>query len=234
MFNGRCDDILRKTDISEEDIIKFMLCTARREAYFCASRGLHCMDVPCFSSSIVPLDRHFKYNIVRKIWKTIRRFLGSSNEKKITIFDDDLLKVSLYVVIKKGTLYLDKSGEHMVDEYDAKRVSCIQVTNTYKLYSYLEARIEEGNLIRINVIYLLKKLIEAGHVDLVDAILELVLIVCELKKGNFEKLTRLYMDLNLVLRKLSCFRDVLRDVLPEPQLLDRLKHKIKPLCNVLP
>ncbi|NPA22757.1 MAG: hypothetical protein GXO23_00465 [Crenarchaeota archaeon] len=234
MFNGKCDDILRRADISEEDIIRFILCTARREAYFCAASGLHCIDVPCFSSSIVPLDRHMKYNVVRKIWKTVRRFLGGASEKKITIFDDDLLKVSLCVVIKKGTLYLDKTGRYMIDEYDTRSMSCVQVTNAYKLYSYLEARIEEGNLIRINVIYLLKKLIEAGHVDLVDAILELVLIVYELKRGNFDKLARLYVNLNLVLRKLSCFKDVLKDVLPEPQILEKLKHKIKPLCNILP
>ncbi len=234
MFNGRCDDILRRADIGEEDIIRFILCTARREAYYCAEAGLHCIDVPCFSSSIVPLDRQVKYNVVRKIWKTIRRFLGNSTERKITIFDDDLLKVNLYVTVKKGTLYLDKSGRYMIDEYDARSTSCVQVTNAYKLYAYLEARIEEGNLIRINVIYLLKKLVEAGHSDLVDAILELVLLVYELKNGNFDKIARLYMDLNLVLRKLSCFKDVLRDVLPEPQLLEKLKHKIKPLCNILP
>ncbi len=236
MINGDCSNFILRDRITEADVVRYIACIVRRQALYCAERGLHCIDVPCFSSSVVMIDRQDRYSKIRKIWKIIKKFLVN-NEKRIRIYDDDdLLRVDLYIVLKKGTLYLDKSETYMLDEYDSKNVQCVQITNAYKLYTYLEARLEEGNLIRINVIYLLKKLVEAGHIDLLDSLINTLLLIYDIKSGNFNKIADLYLNMNNIVSKLSYFKDVLKDVLPEAhssQLLDKLKRKIKPLCDIL-
>ncbi len=234
MINGKCSDLLNGRDITEEDVIKYIACIAKRQAFICAERGLHCVDVPCFSSSIVVLQGQNRYMRIRKIWKIIKKFLVSS-ERRIRIYEDDLLKVDLYIVMKKGTLYIDKSEMFMLDEYDSKNMQCTQITNTYKLYTYLEARLEE-NFIRINTIYLLKKLIEAGHEDLVDLLFDTIFIIYDIKRGNFDRITDLYMNINNIISKLHNFKDVLRDILPEiynSNLIEKLKKRIKPLNTML-
>ncbi len=230
MCREACRDIC---DILSE-LPLYILCSLRHQARTCALLNLRCLDVPILSTSTmhdIPEER--REQTIRKIWRYLRKEIGQ--EKRFVIYDDGVTRLSIVLTLKKGPLYVNRAYNIAIDDVDSNHIECVQVTNVYKLYVYLEAHLERENLLKINVVYILKKLYEAGHAELADELLRLVALLVRFRQGRYHVLPSLYKSLSKVISNLQMFGWILKDIVGNVEniSLEKLRTAIKPIRDIL-
>ncbi len=229
-----CEEVSKKICEDLTRLPLYILCSLWRQARYCALLGLRCLDVPSMSSSTmhdIPEER--RELTIRKIWRNLRKEIRQ--ERRFVIYDDGVTKLSIVLLLKKGPLYVNRNYNISVDDVDRNHVDCIQVTNVHKLYIYVEAHLERENLLKINVVYILKKLYEAGYSDLADELVRLVAYLILFRQGQYYVLPSLYKSLSFVFTRLQMFSGILRDILGplESMTLEKLRNALKPIRDVL-
>ncbi|GEM_PF-3495971 len=229
-----CREVCQHICDSLSELPLYILCGLRHQARTCALLGLRCLDVPAISTSTIhdiPEDK--REQTIRKIWRFLRKEIGQ--EKRFFIYDDGVTRLSVVLLLKKGPLYVNRTYNIAVDDVDSSRIECVQVTNVHKLYIYVEAHLERENLLKINVVYILKKLYEAGYAELADELLRLVALLVKFRQGCYHVLPSLYKSLSKVVSNLQMFSGILKDIVGNVEniSLEKLRTAIKPIRDIL-
>jgi len=192
-------------------IPEYITCALYLKAKLCSILKLRCVDVPVFTSSTMPFIENKDENFTRKFWKyLIKRYLNGQEVSKIKFFDNGYSKMYIALHVVKGPIYILRKHNIAVDKPDCID-ECTLSTNTYKLYTYLEGEVE-SNYMRLNLVYLLKKLEDLGYTGFVDDLIELTLSILKLRKGDYQSITKILTLSNRILIQLKDFKEVISDV----------------------
>ncbi|MEM0504970.1 MAG: hypothetical protein QXN19_04040 [Sulfolobales archaeon] len=134
----------------------------------CVVLNLVCRDPPSTTSALL---RHLGLNEydIRSFWNTAKRKIGN-NTNEVTIFKHKNVAFNVEIEIRSGSSYYIPPTT-FIDEFDYQETTFAkQITNLNMLYVYLKGYLNNELFIKVNGVYLLKKLIDLGEVKTVNSI----------------------------------------------------------------
>jgi len=120
----------------------------------CFKYNAKCRDPPAVTSSLLKSKLSLSEFKIKRFWRIARAYHGYS----LSIYRLRDVWFHLVILVKKGTAY-SYNDDFFPDEFDCMKVKCLEYTNENMLYIYLEGGLG-GEALRINTIYVLKKLLE--------------------------------------------------------------------------
>ncbi len=201
-------ELFKKCIIDDKYLPDYLIQELYLKAKLCSKLNLHCIDTPIITSKTLPTSDKL---LIRKFWKKIKKFLNGY-ERRWFFFDNKLSRFAILLRIVKGSINIAKSYRIGVTNVDCNSVECVSVTNTNMLYAYLEGYVDRLNYMRINLVYLLKKLIDIGDEKLVNNLVRLVQEIVKYYRGEVD-FGQVMINLNDVINGMLTYNDVLRDVL---------------------
>ena len=189
-----------------------------RQVKGCLELSLGCRDVPVATSPLLKSLGFSDYK-VKKFWKIAKSFTGFS----INIYRYE--ETCFYIVLEVRREPLLAYQNVYVDFIDCQQVHCTEYPKGNKLYIYIEGSLE-GNFMKINGVFLLKKLLE-------------------LRPGCYKEVMSLIYgslrgDLSLMLKGARClfnlvnaYKDLVSIVLPKTPVCIRDLVMVSPIIRVL-
>jgi len=137
----------------------------------CIRLNILCRDPPATTSQILR-SLGLNYYSIRRFWRLFKTYLGKGRNS-ITLYKYKDIVFRAEVEIKteaicfiEPTVFIDKlECEELNHKYNSKLI-----TNANTLYIYIKGYVNNELFIKINTIYLLKKLYDLGEVNTVNSI----------------------------------------------------------------
>jgi len=147
-------------------------------AALCSKLGLKCVDVPVVVTYTLKHDLDLEDRDVRRVWHLLGKTI--LHNKLVRVFENDSFRFDLKLTLKKEPVYVHRDLNIPVGRSDVKsKLSCnyILIPRSHALYIDVEAKFSEQICIKINLVYLLKKLYELGFIELIENLLAVTLLV---------------------------------------------------------
>jgi len=194
----------RLTEVGLREFIDLLLRSIDHQVRECVRYGARCRDPPAVTTSMLKDLFELSEFRVKRFWKVSE----SLSRARVEVYR--VRGSEFYITLKrrKGSGYV-VNNTFFPDTYDCDKLRrwCVEVANVNELYLYLEG-VVEGESMRVNVVFLMKKLAEASP----KCYKNIMALVRALSLGvGFEAVAGGVRCLVAVLRR---YRGLIADVLP--------------------
>ncbi len=121
----------------------------------CVRHRLRCRDPPAVTSTFLRLVLGFSEFRVKRFWRVARSLAGY----KLTVYRLRDAQFHLVPTVRRGPVFVLSSEPVFLDVFDSMKHRCIEYPNENAFYLYIEGELG-GEALRINTVYVLKKLFE--------------------------------------------------------------------------
>ncbi|RLG78098.1 MAG: hypothetical protein DRO12_00010 [Thermoprotei archaeon] len=207
----------------ETNYVRYILKSVKSQVIGCIDEGLICLDPPAATTAILRKKLGLSESTIRSFWRFAKNHKFSVEDALIYKFAE--ARVGLEMNVTQGTAYAIE--DVYVDSIDCKLHPrrCSEVPNANMLYVYVVAS-AEGSMVKVNTVYLLKKLIQVEGPRILQVINNLVLTLV-----NDEKTRASVEDLLYLVSIVRKYRKYTQDIFVKvPENLDELK-KFSPLVR---
>ena len=167
----------------------------------CLKYNAKCRDPPATTSSLLKSKLGLSEFKIKRFWRIARVYHGYS----LNIYRLRDAWFHLVILVRRGTAY-SYNDDFFPDEFDCMRAKCLEYTNENMLYIYLEGGLG-GEALRINTIYILKKLLEVES--------ECYKKIMEGVEGIIRRdHTRIIRSVTCLFRILKSYSTILSEILP--------------------
>ena len=207
---------LRNKDI-DGTIAYTIIYSLIHQSYLCKALKLSCRDTPTLSTSTLMSMSIFQKSIVEKMWKKLFR-MCKTNSSWI-IFDNGVTTFKLKLEVDKGPIYYSRKYNILVDRFDCYEntdLDCKIITKTNRLFVFIESNIGTTNVLRLNLVHVLKKLFDLNLIELVKVLACACIDYVNFRLGYNQNLEVLNLRFEEVKQRLEQFKSLLEDVLQTP------------------
>lgn len=191
----------------------------------CIAHNVLCRDPPATTSALLRRLGLSEYHI-RRFWSIAKNKIKNKSNT-VTIFKHRNVLFKVEFEIRLGSSCLIEPAAY-IDEFDCQEVMYArQITNLNMLYVYLKGYVNNELFIKINGVYLLKKLMDLGEVNSVNSIRTIAKRMLE-KSFSFNDLTHVN---NLVSTLLRFNRELKEIIIYVPKNDDDFLRLIPPLMD---
>ncbi|RLG83474.1 MAG: hypothetical protein DRO18_07855 [Thermoprotei archaeon] len=169
----------------------------------CIKYRLKCRDPPAVTSSFLRFKLNYTEFRVKRFWRIAKAYHGYS----LNVYRLRDAWFHLVILPKKGVAFTYDNYELFPDMFDCMRISCTEYPNENLLYIYLEGSLG-GEALRLNLVYVLKKLFEVKplcYETIIEGVKSMV------SKGSYSEIVK---SMPCIFRLLREYGPLLSEILP--------------------